>query len=172
MTSGIYYIKNILNGKYYIGQSVNVKKRQYRHFNDLSNNKHNNKHLQNAYNKYGPNAFEFRLIKACKPRYLNRLEKLYIKQYNAYEQGYNLIPGGSKLIKENNPFYNKTHDIQSCISMSKNKNKTGYFRVYYDTNRYKYRWYEDGKRKSISSVNIDELKEKVQAKGLVWQRLY
>lgn len=57
------------------------------------------------------------------------------------------------------------------------RNKTGYRNV--SINRrsiykqgfiYRYRYYEDGKHKAIYSVNIDNLREKVLAKGLVWEQ--
>lgn len=173
MTTGIYYIKNNINQKYYIGQSVNVDKRQQKHFSELRHNKHRNAHLQNAFNKYGESAFEFKLIKACKPQYLNRFEKMYIRAYDTYNNGYNLTIGGEEppsLQGKNNPFYNKHHSRESCIQMSKNKNTLGYFRVYYTNGRYKYRWYENGQRKSLSSKNINILKDKVKSKGLPWYK--
>lgn len=175
MTVGIYQIKNIKNNKKYIGQSINIEKRKAQHFSELRNNTHINKHLQHAFNKYGENAFIFEIIKACKPRYLNRLEKMYIRIYDTYNNGYNQTKGGDNppvLIGKNNPFYNKRHSYESCIKMSRNNNSTGYFRVYYTENRYKYRWYDsNGKRKSLSSVNINKLKEKVMSKGLPWHKI-
>lgn len=168
MTSGIYCITNNINDKKYIGQSVNIKKRQRRHFYDLDTNNHDNAYLQRAYNKYGKENFSFLLIKACKPKYLNRFEKMYIKIYNTYQDGYNLTTGGQSPFEKKN---NHRHTLSNCIKMSKNKNTTGYFRVYYETNRYKYRWYENKKRKSISSKYIEKLKEKVINKGLPWYKI-
>lgn len=50
---GIYCIENIINGKKYIGQSINLKDRLYGHKTKLKHNKHKNRHLQFAVNKYG-----------------------------------------------------------------------------------------------------------------------
>lgn len=47
---GIYEI--IINKKSYIGSSINLKNRLREHLLDLKQNNHNNKKLQNAYNKY------------------------------------------------------------------------------------------------------------------------
>jgi len=44
---------NKINKKRYIGQTYSIKNRFYRHKNELLKNKHNNTHLQNAWNKYG-----------------------------------------------------------------------------------------------------------------------
>ena len=79
MACGIYSITNNINGKQYIGQSNRLPERWLEHKRDLNKNKHFNPHLQHAWNKYGGDAFEFKMIKYCKERYLNRLEKLYIK---------------------------------------------------------------------------------------------
>ena len=51
--SGIYQIRNLVNGKIYVGSSVNLETRKTPHYWELENNRHNNQHLQRAYNKYG-----------------------------------------------------------------------------------------------------------------------
>lgn len=62
MRSGIYRIDNIINGKCYIGSSIDLDRRRKEHAYSLSNNSHGNKHLQNAYNKYGRESFKFTII--------------------------------------------------------------------------------------------------------------
>ena len=174
MISGIYYIKNNINNKYYIGQSINIKQRKQQHFAELRHNTHRNAYLQNAFNKYGENGFEFKLVKACKPRYLNRFEKMYIKIYDSYNNGYNLTEGGENppiLKGKNNPFYQKNHSYKSCMKMSKDRNSIGYFRVYRSKDVYRYRWYENGKRCSISAKDINVLKQKVIERGLKWKQI-
>lgn len=47
--TGIYRIRNIKNGKIYIGQSVDISHRWACHLYDLRNNRHANPHLQRAY---------------------------------------------------------------------------------------------------------------------------
>lgn len=61
------------------------------------------------------------------------------------------------------------------ISISKTTNTSGYYRVLKNKNKklkqgftWAYNYYEDGKRKSIYSVDIKKLEEKVRAKGLKW----
>ena len=73
--SGIYNITNTVNGKVYIGQAYDINKRKRQHFNDLKRNKHRNKHLQSAYNKYGEDSFLFNVILYCEKFELTRYEQ-------------------------------------------------------------------------------------------------
>ncbi|MEG7697747.1 GIY-YIG nuclease family protein, partial [Listeria monocytogenes] len=51
---GIYFIKNTINNKMYIGSStMKIYKRVQHHYSELKRDNHKNKHLQNAWNKYG-----------------------------------------------------------------------------------------------------------------------
>ena len=80
---------------------------------------------------------------------------------------------------ENNPMFGVKHSLGKKLEMSKDRNSSGYFRV----NKHKssevkqgflwrYQYYDDnGKRKSIESVDIKKLEEKVKAKGLIWEKL-
>lgn len=71
MSSGIYGIRNIVNGKIYVGQTKDFKHRWREHVRELNHNIHHNKHLQNAWNKYGEENFEFFVIEKCSPTDLN-----------------------------------------------------------------------------------------------------
>ena len=55
---GIYRILNTINNKFYIGSSVNLRKRLYEHRRLLRLGKHENYHLQNAFTKYGEENFQ------------------------------------------------------------------------------------------------------------------
>jgi group I intron endonuclease len=63
--AGVYEIQNSVTGYCYIGSSVNMSKRYIRHISDLKRQVHVNPYLQNAWNKYGENAFVFRAILRC-----------------------------------------------------------------------------------------------------------
>lgn len=92
--SGIYMIKNTLNNKIYIGQSSDIYNRWIKHINFLKSNKHHNRHLQSAWNKYGQDAFEFSIVEECDCDKLDLAEQHWIKYYSSYEHGYNLDLGG------------------------------------------------------------------------------
>jgi group I intron endonuclease len=59
---GVYFISNNLNNDLYIGSSRNIKNRFYNHKSSLRNNRHKNKHLQNAWNLYGEENFTFKVV--------------------------------------------------------------------------------------------------------------
>ena len=58
-SSGIYAIINILNQKMYIGSTKCFRERFNEHHRYLKNNKHHSARLQNSWNKYGGDFFEF-----------------------------------------------------------------------------------------------------------------
>lgn len=64
-SSGVYAIWNTLNNKKYVGHSSNLKKRYRQHFSDLVANRHHNRHLQFAFNKYGNGFFKFVILEEC-----------------------------------------------------------------------------------------------------------
>jgi group I intron endonuclease len=51
MVAGVYWILNLVNGKVYIGSSVDVENRLQNHKKDLIAGKHRNPYLQRAWNK-------------------------------------------------------------------------------------------------------------------------
>ena len=93
MNTGIYEIKNILNNKRYIGSAVNLTSRFYMHKYDLKKGKHKNRHLQNAWDKYGADNFKFSPILYCDKENLLFYEQRAIDVYKATEDGvYNICP--------------------------------------------------------------------------------
>jgi group I intron endonuclease len=62
MTCGIYRIRNTVNGKVYIGSSQCIEKRWQQHRTDIKGKRHGNKHLQDAWRKYGAEAFVFEVV--------------------------------------------------------------------------------------------------------------
>ena len=64
-TSGIYRILNRVNGKLYVGSAVEIENRWKTHLACLRGKYHINKHLENAWLKYGEEAFLFEIIEKC-----------------------------------------------------------------------------------------------------------
>lgn len=104
MNRGIYKITNLITKKFYIGSAKNIDKRWKRHIYELINNKHNNIYLQNAWNKYGEEAFKFEILELVKDaKMLYEREQWWLNCYTPFnsKRGYNLSKlaqgGGFKL---------------------------------------------------------------------------
>lgn len=80
MESGVYQIKNLIDGNVYVGSTQDLKGRKSKHLRMLKNNNHHSNYLQNAYNKYGKENFEFSVIEYCE-NYLE-VEQLYLEKLN------------------------------------------------------------------------------------------
>lgn len=138
----IYLLLNKLNGKKYVGQTTTtIASRWGTHLKD----RHKlNTPLYKALRKFGPGSFEIRLLAQCESQsQLNRSEQYWIKKLNTlFPLGYNLRTGGargkhSKSTIEKmkashagsnkgkrNPFYGKTHSIQTKKKMKEFWKKT------------------------------------------------
>ena len=86
--AGVYILRNGINNKYYVGQSVHVLKRIKQHF--------SGKGCEDVYRDYIIGVpFEVQCISLANSGYnsLNRLERDYIAYYDAYNNGYNRTKG-------------------------------------------------------------------------------
>ena len=72
--TGIYKIECLSNGKIYVGQSIAIKRRWIKHRTKLNHNKHDNRYLQHAWNKYGEGNFEFSVLEVCRKDELDEKE--------------------------------------------------------------------------------------------------
>lgn len=98
MKGYIYKIQNTIDGKCYIGQTVDYSRRKATHINKLRRNAHDNPKLQNAWIKYGEQSFEFTVweFEIETLDHLNELECEYIEKFDSLQNGYNLVEGGGK----------------------------------------------------------------------------
>lgn len=121
MICGIYKILNRINGKYYIGGSVNIILRWSRHKNDLNKNKHPNTKLQNAWNKYGEENFKFEVLELIDDKQkLKDIEQNWLNVSNCCkdEIGYNLSNNSTGYSLNNNYRIGKLHTEETKIKMS------------------------------------------------------
>ena len=90
---GIYLIRNLVNGKVYIGKSNNIYRRIKSHILGLKNksSKHENEHFINSWNKHGENSFEYIILEECEFDKLKEKELYYIIEYDSLNRtkGYN-----------------------------------------------------------------------------------
>ena len=93
---GIYKITNNINGKVYIGQSINIKERWNDHIKSLNRKDSHSILLQRAWNKYKQENFSFEILELCSENELDNVEVKYIEFYDSINNGYNIEPGGNK----------------------------------------------------------------------------
>ena len=100
MRGFIYKITNKVNGKSYIGQTIqNVKERFYQHCAIKCSQAVLNMAIHRAINKYGKSNFTIEVIEEVESTNLNDRERYWIKYYNSYNNGYNSTKGGQNKIK-------------------------------------------------------------------------
>jgi len=91
---GIYKIENLVNGKVYIGSSIDIYRRWENHKSTLRGNRHHSFMLQRAWNKYKEKDFKFEIIKIFNGniKELRLLEQHYMDLYKSYDfnYGYNV----------------------------------------------------------------------------------
>ena len=94
--SGIYKLTNQIDGKVYIGQSVNIKDRWGTHIKmGLGAETPSRNKLYSAMLKDGVENFTFEVLEECPSSQLNEREKFYIDFFSSSEYGYNSTRGGS-----------------------------------------------------------------------------
>ena len=93
---GIYRIVNLVNGKAYIGQTKEKFQRRYwLHRWELRKGKHDNKHLQRAWDKYGEENFVFEIVEVLPLEEIDDREKYWIDWQRKQEEGcYSIQDGG------------------------------------------------------------------------------
>jgi group I intron endonuclease len=91
MARGIYKIINVVNNKFYVGSAVDLKRRKARHFSELRNGRHNNRHLQAAWGKYGEQAFVFVVVEQlATDADLLAAENVWLKEHVGKDHCYNI----------------------------------------------------------------------------------
>jgi len=106
----IYFSKNTINNKYYIGQTKFTLEKRKKEHKKRYKSKYN-LFFYNSLKKYGWNNFIWEVIEECESKEeLDEMEFHYIKQFHSHvsENGYNLTWGG---------------DGNSCIRSKETKNK-------------------------------------------------
>lgn len=177
--TGIYGIYNSVSRKWYVGQSADIIRRFEQHKTLLRNGKHQNKHLQSAWNKHGEDAFCFEILEICSTDELSDREISWIAEKDAFSSGYNNTKGGEGLrgwnapewyrkqrsemySGEKNPYYGKKHSEETRRKLS--ESHTGERHVNFGkhlsaetrqkiSNAHKGMHHSDGTKKKLSEMN-------------------
>jgi uncharacterized protein YegJ (DUF2314 family) len=104
---GVYKITNNINGKVYIGQSINIKERWNDHIKSLNRKDSHSILLQRAWNKYKQENFSFEILELCPENELDNVEVKDI-QGQGFHIGY---------------FSNNYPIVATCLSWTKALNE-------------------------------------------------
>lgn len=102
---GIYKYTNKLNGKIYIGRSINISHRKWEHLHNPSPYSY----FDQTITKIGEDNFDFEVVEECTLDAIKEREKYWIKFYNCCvldnrDGGYNLTHGGEEYRSDENPW--------------------------------------------------------------------
>lgn len=118
MSSGIYimHFEDIFN-KFYVGYSIQLEARKNQHYTTLKSNRHQNSKLSEAFANTGKlPIFEVLEYLPADPIILGKREIYWIKEFDAYSDGFNKSNGG-----EGGGFgdahYNQLYDEETYIKM-------------------------------------------------------
>ena len=154
---GIYKITNKINGKVYIGQSVDIGRRWRQHM-----TAEDDSYFHKAIQKYGVENFEWEVIEQCKKKDLDEREIYWIEYYDSFNKGYNCTKGGDVgpvMHGEDNPNW------KGGVT-SDPEHKKEYGKQYYEENKEKKKehdkqYYEENKekRKEYREAHKEKAKE-------------
>jgi group I intron endonuclease len=87
-------IRCLITGQIYVGSAVNMLARWALHRRSLQQGAHKNQHLQQAWNKYGEENFEFTVMEYVKRAFLLRIEQEWIDKSQCTDRkiGFNIYP--------------------------------------------------------------------------------
>tara|TARA_Y100001936_G_scaffold250255_1_gene302575 strand:- start:191 stop:916 length:726 start_codon:yes stop_codon:yes gene_type:complete len=163
----IYKLTNTLNGKYYIGKSVQFKRRMIAH----KNSKHLKTYLSHAIRKYGWDAFKREIIIDNVPEEdLNQLEMSYIEIHDSTnpKKGYNVTKGG-----DGTSGWIPTNQTKKKMSMSSKKHLAEKGSIHFHKKAKKWEVRSaGGKGKYIGSFPTKELAEEALTKYIATGKMY
>ena len=106
------------NDKNYYGSSNDFPRRKSQHLSRLRRNDHVNKHLQNAYNKYGEESFVFVILNVYdNVEDMEAAEQQLIDEFLGESFNKSCSAKGPKLFGEDNGFYGKKHSEETKVKM-------------------------------------------------------
>lgn len=119
--ASIYIIKNTINNKVYIGQTIqpiSIRFTNHKMASRIEDTK-----FYRAIRKYGEENFYIELLETVPFHDLNEREKFWIKYYDSYYHGYNSTLGGDGVSRlDYNFIYNEWSNGKSCAQIGTENN--------------------------------------------------
>ena len=122
MATGVYIIRNSVNGKLYVGSAAKCFRTRWNlHLWQLRLGKHHSTRLQRSWDKHGEAVFEFRVCEVTSPEHAVAVEQVMIDYYKSANPqfGYNVSPtAGSQLGVKRTPLAIENLRCAARIRMS------------------------------------------------------
>jgi len=113
MKNVIYKIRNVTNGKFYVGSTVDTRVRFQTHKRRLKKGTHQSPHLQAAWNKYGEECFKFEVVEHVDdPAKLLAAEQRWLDEHAGKAHCYNWATDASA------PMRGKKHTEEAKAKMT------------------------------------------------------
>lgn len=112
----IYKITNKINGKSYIGQSINIMRRWDEHLKGQGNSS-----LYLDFQNFCIDNFTFEILELCSKEELDEKEIYYIEKYKSFEYGYNKTLGGQKKVPSTIIYIHKPNSFSDDLISKENK---------------------------------------------------
>lgn len=124
LQSGVYRILNKVNGKFYIGSAIDIQRRWRQHRHELRSGKHANSYLQNAWNKYTEEAFQFIILEFVEIDKLQETEQSWLDDTRCFERevGYNISAVAANITGYRHTEASK--DLMKAAGLGKKKSET------------------------------------------------
>jgi len=104
MKNVIYKIRNVVNQHYYVGSTVDSRKRFWEHRKDLRTGRHVCVRLQRAWNKYGEDCFKFEIVEQLSSRdALLQAEQKWLDEHYGTEYCYNVSSSADTPMRNPSP---------------------------------------------------------------------
>lgn len=152
MTQGIYKIENRLNGKVYVGSSVDIERRWKTHRRALRGGCHYNPYLQHSWDKHGEDAFVLTVLEEVETDTLLATEQRCINEYLG-RNCYNIARSATSVM------LGRTHTKETCRKLSDARKR----RVTSEETRCKMRTIMMGNKRGLGYRHTDEARRKMSA---------
>lgn len=128
----IYGIKNRINDKWYVGQSIYFPKERWRM--EIAGYESHNMVISKAIRKYGVENFDFTILEEIEEEKLDEREIYWVENKNSYLGGYNSTRGGKSHIG-----YRIPHSLEEIVEYYKNnprlscRDVASHFGIFHET---------------------------------------
>ena len=154
--SGIYTITNIVNNKIYCGScTTSIFQRFGNHKRELRKGTHTNLHLQNAWNKYGEEAFSFDILEEHSPELCLGMEQYWMNLLDVCNRnkGYNIAPVAGNSYGQKRTLEQRKNISKATTGKRKGKLNPRYGTTWSKETRYKIE--NSTRNKAVIKLDLD-----------------